>query len=155
MRVLVQRVTEARVTVAGEVVGAIGCGLLLLLAVVKGDSEESLRRMVHKVANLRIFVDDDGKMNRSVKDTAGQVLVVSQFTLAGELNKGFRPSFSKAEEPQRARQMVDQFCQRLAAALDPPLTPEFSSRVSQGRFGADMQVYLVNDGPVTLWLDVI
>lgn len=155
MRVLIQRVTAAHVVVAGEVVGAIDAGLLLFLAVVKGDSRETLQRMVHKVANLRIFADEAGKMNRSLKDTGGQALVVSQFTLAGELNKGFRPSFANAEAPQQAKLFYELFCQLLDEAITPSANRSpHQPAVSRGRFAADMQVHLINDGPVTIWLEL-
>ncbi|MBF0613254.1 MAG: D-tyrosyl-tRNA(Tyr) deacylase, partial [Magnetococcales bacterium] len=117
MRALVQRVSQAAVFVEGEKISSIKQGLLLFLGVVKGDSPAALQRMVHKVANLRIFSDQAGKMNLSVKDVAGEVLVVSQFTLAGELNKGFRPSFANAEEPLLAKEMYQQFCDALQEAL--------------------------------------
>lgn len=144
MKALVQRVLEAAVRVEGEVVGAIGPGLLVFLAVEKGDGPAELEKTLRKTAGLRIFPDDAGRMNRSVQEQGGAVLVVSQFTLVADLKKGFRPSFSRAEAPERAAAMVTEFCRGLEAE---------GLAVAQGRFAADMQVSLVNDGPVTLWMD--
>ncbi len=144
MRALIQRVTRASVTVEGTVVGQIERGILLFLAVVAGDSEAECAKMVRKVAGLRIFPDAAGKMNLSVADIGGAVLVVSQFTLASDIGKGFRPSFSRAEESGRAQAMCEKFCSALLAT---------GIKVEQGRFAADMQVDLNNDGPVTFWLD--
>ncbi|MBF0417843.1 MAG: D-tyrosyl-tRNA(Tyr) deacylase [Magnetococcales bacterium] len=143
MKAVVQRVREAGVSVAGEEIGAIGRGLVVLLAVERGDGEHEVTRMVRKIAGLRIFPDERGRMHHSVADIHGGVLAISQFTLAANLEKGFRPSFDQAEEPNRARMLFDAFCQRLRAeGLD----------LSTGRFGADMQVRLINDGPVTFSL---
>ncbi|MBF0455484.1 MAG: D-tyrosyl-tRNA(Tyr) deacylase [Magnetococcales bacterium] len=144
MKALIQRVTKASVWVEGEEVGRIDRGILLFLAVVAGDGEDECRKMVRKVAGLRIFPDEQDRMNRSVADIDGELLVVSQFTLAADLKKGYRPSFGRAEQPQAAEAMCHSFCQQLAALGLP---------VAQGRFGADMQVSLINDGPVTFWLD--
>lgn len=144
MKALIQRVTQAGVMVGGQEVGRIDRGILLFLAVVAGDGSEQRTKMVRKVAGLRIFPDGDGRMNLSVADIGGSVLVVSQFTLAADLKKGYRPSFGQAEEPQLAQSMCQQFCQELAATGIP---------IAQGSFGADMQVSLTNDGPVTFWLD--
>ncbi|ABK44021.1 D-tyrosyl-tRNA(Tyr) deacylase [Magnetococcus marinus MC-1] len=146
MRALVQRVSEASVVVEGQVVGAVERGLLVLLAVERGDGEKQLEEMVRKVARLRIFPDEAGKMNLSVKDIEGEVLVVSQFTLAADMRKGYRPSFSLAEEPKRAEALYLDYCQRL--------NQHEGVVVAQGLFGADMQVKLINDGPVTIWLDL-
>ncbi|MBF0132591.1 MAG: D-tyrosyl-tRNA(Tyr) deacylase [Magnetococcales bacterium] len=144
MKALIQRVLQASVVVDGAVVGQIDHGLLVFLAVIRGDGPEQVDKMVGKVAGMRIFPDGEGKMNRSVKDVGGSVLVVSQFTLAAELNKGYRPSFSQAADPQTARKIMETFCENLRHQ---------SLNVATGRFGADMKVHLVNDGPVTFWLD--
>ena len=144
MRALIQRVTEASVQVEGMEVGRIGRGILLFLAVVKGDSPQERSKMVRKVAGLRIFPDQQGRMNLSLGEVSGEILVVSQFTLAADLKKGYRPSFGQAQEPKLAAAMCKDFCQELA---------DTGIKVEQGRFGADMQVALINDGPVTFWLD--
>ncbi|MEG3640049.1 D-aminoacyl-tRNA deacylase [Magnetococcus sp. PR-3] len=146
MRALVQRVSEASVEVEGSVVGAVEQGLLVLLAVEKGDQEKQLEGMIRKVARLRIFADEAGKMNLSVKDINGSVLVVSQFTLAADMRKGYRPSFGNAEQPDKAEQMYLAYCERLEK--------DEGVRVARGVFAADMQVKLVNDGPVSIWLDL-
>lgn len=145
MRVLVQRVDEARVTVDDETTGEIGRGLLLLVGIHDSDTEAELEWMANKCAQLRIFEDDAGKMNRSVKDVGGAALVVSQFTLYGDCRKGNRPSFNDAGQPAFAAQMCDRFVARLSEVLGRP--------VPTGRFAAHMKVSLVNDGPVTLWLE--
>jgi D-aminoacyl-tRNA deacylase len=144
MRALIQRVSRASVQVDDREVGRIDRGILLFLAVVTGDSDQQCSKMVRKVAGLRIFPDEQGRMNRSVADIGGAVLVVSQFTLAADLDKGNRPSFGRAEEPRLAEKMCGRFCRELAAT---------GLQVEQGSFGADMQVVLTNDGPVTFWLD--
>nr|CRH06257.1 D-tyrosyl-tRNA(Tyr) deacylase [Candidatus Magnetococcus massalia] len=146
MKALVQRVSEASVTVEGEITGQIERGLLVLLAAERGDGPKQCETMVRKVARLRIFPDQEGKMNLSVKDLGLSVLVVSQFTLAADMRKGYRPSFGNAEQPDRAEQLYETFCQQL--------TTDEGIAVAQGRFAADMQVALVNDGPVTIWLDL-
>jgi D-tyrosyl-tRNA(Tyr) deacylase len=145
MRAVVQRVTRARVSVEGAEVGAIEHGLLVLLGAGEGDGDSDLAYIVEKVVNLRIFSDDDGKMNRSVLDVAGGVLVVSQFTLYGDARKGRRPAFVAALEPRRARELYEKSLVDIAAAGVAP--------VAGGIFAADMQVELVNDGPVTILLD--
>jgi D-tyrosyl-tRNA(Tyr) deacylase len=139
---LIQRAAEARVTVNGETTGEIGKGILLLLGVQKDDDDTALQRLLHKVLNYRIFPDDEGRMNLSLLDTGYELLVVSQFTLAAETSKGMRPGFSTAAAPQIANEMYERFVQLAAEQV----------RVQTGRFGADMQVELVNDGPVTFWL---
>ena len=145
MRVLAQRVTHAVVRVAGERVGATGPGLLLLVGIGRGDDESDLRWMAKKVAHLRIFPDEEDRMNRSVLEAGGGVLSVSQFTLYGDCRKGRRPSFVEAEDPSRAAPLHDRFNELLRE--------EGVRRVDTGRFGASMQVELENDGPVTLWLE--
>ena len=145
MRILVQRVASASVAVDGRIAGAIGRGLLLLVGVTHDDTEAIEARMADKVVKLRIFSDDAGLMNRSVLDVGGDLLAVSQFTLYGDARKGNRPSYSRAARPEQAEPMYLDFVQVLALALGKP--------VARGQFGADMQVSLVNDGPVTIWLD--
>jgi D-aminoacyl-tRNA deacylase len=144
MRVVVQRVKRAHVTVGGEVVGRIGQGLLVLLGAGHGDGPADVDYLAEKVVNLRIFEDDAGRMNRSLLDVGGGLLVVSQFTLYGDCRRGRRPSFTEALEPAAAAGLCDRFAQQVRA-LGP--------NVETGRFGAMMDVELVNDGPVTLLLD--
>jgi D-tyrosyl-tRNA(Tyr) deacylase len=144
VRVLVQRVSSASVTIGGRVAGSIDRGLLLLVGFRVDDVEASLDWMAEKVCGLRIFADDEGKMNRSVEDVGGALLVVSQFTLYGDSAKGKRPSFIDAARPETAIPLYEKFITLLRARVP---------RVETGEFGADMQVALVNDGPVTLWLE--
>lgn len=144
MKVLLQRVSRARVQVDERTVGEIGRGLLVLLGIECGDTEEALDWNADKAAELRIFPDDDGNMNRGLVDVGGAVLLVSQFTLAGVTTRGRRPSFIRAARPEEAEPMCERFAARLRArGID----------VATGIFGAMMQVELVNDGPVTLMLD--
>jgi D-tyrosyl-tRNA(Tyr) deacylase len=145
VRGLIQRVSEAHVTVAGECVGEIGPGILLLLGMHKGDREEQTVRLLEKVLAYRIFADANGRMNRSLADTGGGLLVVSQFTLVAETKKGLRPGFDPAETPVRAEALYDYFVREARAR---------HATVATGRFGADMQVHLVNDGPVTFLLEM-
>ncbi len=145
MRSVVQRVTRAEVIVDGETVGRIGRGLLALVGAGTGDDEADARYLVDKLANLRIFPDDHGKMNRSVLDVGGGVLVVSQFTLYGDVRKGRRPAFLDALEPGRAAEL----CELVADGL----TAAGVTQVATGRFRAHMEVELVNDGPVTILID--
>lgn len=142
MRVVAQRVAEASVTVGGEVVGEIGSGMLVLAGFVPSDDRDTTAWMANKLVNLRIFADADGRMNRSLIDVGGEVLVVSQFTLYGDAGKGRRPSFVRAARPEIAIPLYEGFVAQLEARLP--------GRVRCGRFGAEMQVALVNDGPVTL-----
>ena len=142
---LLQRVAQARVEVAGEVVGAIGQGLLLLVCAEPTDGDDQARRLVDKVLKLRVFADEAGKMNRSVQDVAGGLLVVSQFTLAADTASGNRPGFSGAAPAEQGRRLYDTVL---------ALARERHAVVQAGRFGADMQVHLVNDGPVTIPLRV-
>ena len=144
MRSVIQRVSSATVEVDGQVVGRIGRGLLVYLGVGKGDSEQDAEFMAEKIANLRIFADDEGKMNRSVPDITGQILLVSNFTLQGDCRKGRRPGFDGAAEPAIAEQLYDKTAQLIA---------EKGLKVAKGVFGANMQVSSINDGPVTFVLD--
>ena len=146
MRALLQRVSEASVTVDGQVIAAIGPGLLVLLCAVEGDGEDQADGLARKVAKLRIFADDGGKMNRSVLDVGGEALVVSQFTLSADTRKGNRPSFIGAAAPPLAEALYQRFCARLGQEGVP---------VATGQFAAQMSVALVNDGPVTIWLDTL
>ena len=145
MQGLIQRVTKAKVEVDGEVVGEISKGILLLLGVEKHDTEQSAEKLLHKVSNYRIFTDQQGKMNLSLQDIQGELLVVSQFTLAADTKKGMRPSFSSAATPAQANALYEYFVEK-AKAVD--------LRVATGQFAADMQVSLCNDGPVTFNLSV-
>jgi D-aminoacyl-tRNA deacylase len=145
MRAVVQRVSSARVTVAGEITGEIGRGLLVLLGIAQGDSEADAQWLAEKIVALRIFEDDAQKMNRSVVDVAGGVLVVSQFTLFASTRKGTRPSFNDAAKPELAIPLYEAFNGFASTALGRP--------VATGRFAAMMEVALVNDGPVTLVID--
>lgn len=143
MRALVQRVSSASVTVDGEAVGEIGAGLLVLVCAMQGDSEAESEWLAQKIVKLRIFSDENGRMNRSLADIGGSALVVSQFTLAAE-TKGNRPGFSTAAAPDEGKRLYEHFSSVVAAQNVP---------VANGIFGADMKVALVNDGPVTIWLD--
>lgn len=144
MRALLQRVSEARVEIDGDVSGQIGPGLLVLLGVGQQDGEAEGRRLLDKTLQLRIFEDDQGKMNRSLLDVGGELLVVSQFTLWANCRKGRRPSFVEAGPPEIAEPLYRWFVEQAQAA---------GVTTATGQFGADMQVQLVNDGPVTIWLD--
>lgn len=144
MRAVVQRVSQARVEVAGREVGAIGAGLLVLLGVGQGDDPTAADWLADKIAGLRIFPDEQDKLNLAVAQVGGAVLVVSQFTLWGDCAKGKRPSFSRAAGPELAEPLYRRFCERLGQA---------GLRVATGQFGAMMEVHLVNQGPVTLLLD--
>jgi D-aminoacyl-tRNA deacylase len=145
VRALVQRVTEARVRVDGEVVGEIGAGLCVLVGATHDDTDAHAAKLAAKVANLRVFDDDAGVMNRSLLETGGAALVVSQFTLYGDTARGRRPSWVAAARPEHAEPLVEQFVRELAALGVP---------IATGRFRADMQVALVNDGPVTVLVEV-
>ena len=144
MRALLQRVTDAHVTVAGEVSGEIGQGLLVLLGVAQEDSESDVEKLAEKTLNYRVFADAEGKMNRSLLDTQGELLVVSQFTLCADTRSGLRPGFSAAAQPLRAEQLYQHFVCYCRNRVQ---------RVETGQFGADMQVSLNNSGPVTFLLD--
>ena len=145
MRILIQRVSSASVVVEGSATGAIDAGLLLLVGITHTDTEAIVDRMADKVVRLRIFSDEKGLMNRSVIDVAGGILAVSQFTLYADAKGGNRPSYTAAARPEHASPAFDRFVAKLAARLGKP--------VPTGVFGADMKVSLVNDGPVTIWLD--
>ena len=145
MIALIQRVRRADVTVGTDVVGAIGSGMLLLLGVEAGDTTAELHKLADKVLKYRLFSDEAGKMNLNVQQAGGQLLVVSQFTLAADTNSGLRPSFTPAARPEVAEPMYLQFVDYCRAQ---------GMTVATGQFGADMQVGLVNDGPVTFWLQV-
>ena len=145
MRAVLQRVSEGRVTVDGEVVGAVGRGYVLLLGVGEGDTEAEADKLAEKIVHLRLFPNEQGKFDRSLLDIGGGVLVVSQFTLYGEARKGRRPNFASAAPPALAKPLCDYFTQKLADLG--------VAGVETGRFGAMMAVEIHNDGPVTLWLD--
>ena len=142
MIALIQRVSSAKVEVDGEIVGQIGKGLLVLLGVEKDDDRQKADKLAEKVLNYRVFSDADDKMNLNVQQVAGEVLVVSQFTLVADTQKGLRPSFSKGAIPSLANELYEYFAQKCGEKV----------KVEYGRFAADMQVSLVNEGPVTFWL---
>jgi D-aminoacyl-tRNA deacylase len=144
MIALIQRVSEARVRVGGEVVGAIGPGILALIGVRRGDTAASVERLLERLLTYRVFPDSAGRMNLSVREVGGGLLLVPQFTLAADTKKGTRAGFSTAAEPAEARRLFTQLVERARAAYAP---------VSAGVFGAEMQVALVNEGPVTFWLE--
>lgn len=140
---LIQRVLEAKVVVNGETVGAIQTGILLLLGVEREDTEAQAKRLLERVLNYRIFEDNEGRMNRSLLDIQGGLLVVPQFTLPADTQRGNRPSFTPAAPPEQGKQLFDYFCQQI----------EFQGhKLQSGVFGADMKVHLINNGPVTFWL---
>ncbi|MBQ2979993.1 MAG: D-tyrosyl-tRNA(Tyr) deacylase [Bacteroidaceae bacterium] len=145
MRIVIQRVKEASVTISGNVHSSIGQGMLILVGVEDRDSAEDVDWLVKKTAQLRIFDDENGVMNRSVIDVAGEALVVSQFTLHASTKKGNRPSYIRASRPEHAVPMYELFCRELSQAI--------GKEVGTGVFGADMQVALINDGPVTICID--
>jgi len=146
MIALLQRVLEARVTVDGATVGEIGPGLVVFACAERGDTLRQVERLAERILNFRIFADDTGRMNRAVRETGGGVLLVSQFTLAADTRSGNRPSFTPAADPETGRRLYEALVQRISSAHGP---------VASGRFGANMQVHLVNDGPVTfsLWVE--
>jgi len=144
MRAIVQRVSRAKVTVEGEITGQIGLGLLVLLGVGREDSEADVNYLAEKIAGLRVFEDDAGKMNRSVGDVGGSVLAVSQFTSYGDVRRGKRPSFDEAAAPEKARQLYELFVEQIRST---------GLRCETGRFQETMKVELVNEGPVTILLD--
>ena len=144
MRVLLQRVSEASVEVDGETIGRCGRGVMILVCAMQGDTEAEARKLAAKIPKLRIFPDEDGKMNRSLRDVEGSALVISQFTLAADTRRGNRPGYSTAAPPAEGERLYQIFAASLAEEGIP---------VDTGRFGADMKVALVNDGPVTIWID--
>lgn len=144
MRALLQRVTHASVAVDGQTIGQCGPGLLILVCAMQGDTEAEADRLAARIAKLRIFTDAVGKMNRSVTDIGGAALVISQFTLAADTSRGNRPGFSTAADPETGRHLYGYFADRIAGLGIPTET---------GRFGADMKVSLLNDGPVTIWIE--
>ena len=144
MIALIQRVTQAKVEVEGQIVGQISKGLLVLLGVEKEDDQAKADKLAEKVLNYRIFSDENDKMNLNVQQAQGELLIVSQFTLAADTQKGLRPSFSKGAPPALANELYEYFIQKCGEKLP----------VSTGKFAADMQVSLINDGPVTFWLNI-
>ena len=146
MRCLIQRASEASVSVDGQVIGQIGPGLVILVCAMQDDTEADAKALAGKVAKLRIFRDDQDRMNRSVLDAGGSALVISQFTLAADTSRGNRPGFSSAARPEQGEALYQAFGKFLS---------ELGVPVETGRFGADMKVYLINDGPVTIWIDTV
>ncbi|WP_425099944.1 D-aminoacyl-tRNA deacylase [Tropicibacter sp. S64] len=144
MRALIQRVSTAKVDIAGETVGEIGAGVLILICAMQGDTEAEADRLAAKIAKLRIVKDDEGRMNRSLIDTGGAALIVSQFTLAADTSRGNRPGFSAAAAPADGERLYTYFTAKVA---------EQGVETANGRFGADMDVSLTNAGPVTIWMD--
>lgn len=145
MRALIQRVSGASVSVDGAEIGACGQGVLILICAMEGDTDDLPAKMAAKISKLRIFKDEAGKMNRSLVDIGGEALVVSQFTLAADTSRGNRPGFSQAAAPAEGERLYEAFAGELAALGVP---------VTKGQFGADMQVALTNDGPVTIWIEL-
>lgn len=145
MRVVVQRVKEARVSIQGQVKSSIGEGLLVLLGIEETDSQEDIDWLCRKITELRIFNDENGVMNRSITETGGDIIVVSQFTLMASTRKGNRPSYIRAARPDVSIPLYEAFCRHISARLGKP--------IGTGEFGADMQVSLLNDGPVTICMD--
>lgn len=144
MRALFQRVSEASVQVDGQVIGQTGPGLLILICAMQGDDVSTAQKLAQKIVKTRIFKDEAGKMNRALPDSGASALVVSQFTLAADTSRGNRPGFSAAAAPDEGRALYHEFCAALQA---------LNIHVETGAFGADMQVHLINDGPVTIWMD--
>lgn len=145
MRVLIQRVKRASVTIDGELISKIGTGLLVLVGICNEDGNEDIEWLTNKISNIRLFDDENGVMNLSVKETDGEILAVSQFTLMASTKKGNRPSYIKAAKPDISIPLYEQFCNEMEIALNKP--------IKRGVFGADMKVELLNDGPVTIFID--
>ena len=144
MRALLQRVAEASVSVDGQTIGEIGPGLMILACAMQGDTETNVAAIAKKITALRIFKDEDGRMNRSLLDVGGSALIISQFTLAADTSRGNRPGFSAAAPPAEGEKLYDLLCETIAGMGVP---------VGKGQFGGDMKVSLVNDGPVTIWVE--
>ena len=144
MRALLQRVTQGFVSVGGIVIGETGPGLVILVCAMHGDTAENVQATAKKIVNLRIFKDDDDRMNRSLLDTGGSALIISQFTLAADTSRGNRPGFSSAAPPNEGEKLYDLLCELVA---------DYGVKVGKGQFGGDMQVSLINDGPVTIWVE--
>ncbi len=145
MKAVIQRVLESSVTVGGETVGSINKGYMILVGVVKGDTEKEAELLARKTAALRVFEDENGKMNKSVLDIDGEILAISQFTLCADCKKGNRPSFTDSEEPEKAKRLYELYCEELKR--------NGVKTVEKGIFAADMKVSLINDGPVTICFD--
>ena len=145
MRALIQRVRQASVTVDGQVIGEIGAGMLILVCAMDGDSSAQVEKLARKIPKMRIFTDENDKMNLSLLDTGGQALIVSQFTLAADTSRGNRPGFSTAARPEVGKALYEEFIAAMSAQ---------GITVATGEFGADMQIALINDGPVTIWTEV-
>lgn len=145
MKAVIQRVLESSVTVGGETVGSINKGYMILVGVVKGDTEKEAELLARKTAALRVFEDENGKMNKSVLDIDGEILAISQFTLCADCKKGNRPSFTDSEEPEKAKRLYELYCEELKK--------NGVKTVEKGIFAADMKVSLINDGPVTICFD--
>lgn len=145
MKVLIQRVKNASVTIEGKLYSSIGAGILALIGIEKGDTIESVQKAAKKITGLRVFPDNEGKMNRSLIDTNGEMLIVSQFTLCGDCKKGTRPSFDKSAEPKIANELYEKFIEEVSG---------YGIKTEHGQFGAMMDVALVNDGPVTFMIEV-
>lgn len=145
MRILIQRVKKASVTIEGKVISLINNGLLLFIGITKDDTQEDIQWLTKKVANIRLFDDENGIMNLSVMDVDGEILAVSQFTLMASTKKGNRPSYIKAAKPEISVPLYEQFCTEMELAVNKP--------IKRGVFGADMKVELLNDGPVTIFID--
>ena len=145
MRILIQRVKKASVTIEGKVISLINNGLLLFIGITEDDTKEDILWLTKKVANIRLFDDENGIMNLSVMDVDGEILAVSQFTLMASTKKGNRPSYIKAAKPEISVPLYEQFCTEMELAVNKP--------IKRGVFGADMKVALINDGPVTIWMD--
>lgn len=145
MRVVIQRTRHASVSIGGQLKSAIGTGMLILVGIEEADGQEDIDWLCRKIVNLRIFDDENGVMNKSIQETSGEILVVSQFTLHASTKKGNRPSYIRAARPETAIPLYEQFCTELSTAL--------GKAVGTGEFGADMQVELLNDGPVTICID--
>ena len=144
MRALLQRVTQGSVSVDGIVIGETGPGLVILVCAMHGDTAENVQATAKKIVNLRIFKDDDDRMNRSLLDTGGSALIISQFTLAADTSRGNRPGFSSAAPPNEGEKLYDLLCELVA---------DYGVKVGKGQFGGDMQVSLINDGPVSIWVE--